>query len=211
MIVVVVTFVVHSAVDWVYFIPGEALIALLCAGWVAGRGPWQEPLEPGERSLARLTRSPLAAAGAATAIALALVVAWSQWQPLRSEQAATAGANELGNANTALISDNRALVKRDLAAARADELTAIARDPLDITPRADLAGAYNTAGELGLAQRTLERAVQLQPSNAVSWFDLWQFDSGITRYAKIADQALAVTYHLNPYDPGLDESLGASG
>jgi hypothetical protein len=211
MIVVVVTFAVHSAVDWVYFVPGEALIALLCAGWVAGRGPWQQPLEPGERSLARLTRSPIAAAGAATAIALALVVAWSQWQPLRSEQAATAGANELGNANAALISDNRALVKSDLAAARADDLTAIARDPLDVAPRADLAGAYNTAGQVGLAQRTLERAVQLQPSNAVSWFDLWQFDSGIPRYAKIADQALAVTYHLDPYDPGLDESGVTSG
>ena len=52
--------------------------------------------------------------------------------------------------------------------------------------------------------------MQLQPSNAASWFDLWLFDSGIPRYAKIADQALAVTYHLDPYDPGLDESLGAS-
>ena len=39
MIVVVITFAVHSAIDWVYFVPGEALIALLCAGWVAGRGP----------------------------------------------------------------------------------------------------------------------------------------------------------------------------
>ena len=210
MIVVVVTFAVHSTVDWVYFVPGETLIALLCAGWVAGRGPWRQPLEPGERSLARLMRSPIAAAGAATAIALALVVAWSQWQPLRSEQAATAGANELGYANTALISDHPALAKRELAAARADELTAIARDPLDITPRTDLAGAYNTAGEVSLAQRTLERAVQLQPSNAVSWFNLWLFDTAIPRYAKIADEALAVTYHLDPYDPGLDESVGSS-
>lgn len=210
MIVVVITFAVHSAIDWVYFVPGETLIALICAGWVAGRGPWREPLEPGERSFARLARSPVAAAGAATAIALALVVAWSQWQPLRSEQAAAAGANEVGYANTALIGDHPALAKRELAAARSDELTAIARDPLDIAPRADLAGAYNTAGQVALAQRTLERAVQLQPSNAASWFNLWLFDSGIPRYTKIADQALAVTYHLDPYDPGLDESLGGS-
>ena len=61
-----------------------------------------------------------------------------------------------------------------------------------------------------LAQQTLERAVQLQPSNAASWFNLWLFDTAIPRYAKIADQALAVTYHLDPYDPGLDESLGSS-
>ncbi|MCW3038860.1 MAG: hypothetical protein JWM31_765, partial [Solirubrobacterales bacterium] len=35
---VVVVFGVHSAVDWTWFVPGNAVLALLCAGWVAGRG-----------------------------------------------------------------------------------------------------------------------------------------------------------------------------
>ncbi len=210
MAVVVVTFVVHSAVDWVYFIPGEAAIALLCAGWVAGRGPWREALEPGRASAARLARSPLAAAGAAAAIAIALVVAWSQWQPLRSEQAATAGSIAVGNADVELAAGQRAAARRQLVIARRDEAAAIARDPLDITPLVDLAGAYNAAGRRALAQLTLERAVALQPSNAASWFNLWLLDSSIPRYEKLANQALAAAYQLDPYDPDLDQTTVAT-
>ena len=36
---VVVAFGVHSTIDWTWFVPGTALPALLCAGWLAGRGP----------------------------------------------------------------------------------------------------------------------------------------------------------------------------
>ena len=94
-----------------------------------------------------------------------------------------------------------------LAVARADYLAAASRDPLDITPLIGLAGVYNnTVGETGLAQRTLERAVALQPSNAASWYALWQFDIGNPRYAAVGEEALAAAHHLYPYDPGLDKS-----
>jgi hypothetical protein len=39
MICIVLTFGVHSLVDWTWYVPGDALVALLCAGWLAGRGP----------------------------------------------------------------------------------------------------------------------------------------------------------------------------
>ncbi len=39
MVCIVVTFGVHSFVDWTWYVPGNALVALLCAGWLAGRGP----------------------------------------------------------------------------------------------------------------------------------------------------------------------------
>jgi hypothetical protein len=39
MLCIVVTFGVHSFVDWTWYVPGDALVALLCAGWLAGRGP----------------------------------------------------------------------------------------------------------------------------------------------------------------------------
>ena len=159
---VVITFAVHSAIDWTWFVPGDAVIALLCAGWVAGRGPAAERHPRGRPSLARLAGSPVAAATAAGAIALALVIAWSQWQPLRSQQVASAGADALASGN--------------VATARADELTAIARNPLDITPLIYLGDSYAQAGKLGFAQATFERAVALQPSNAASWKALWQFD-----------------------------------
>jgi O-antigen ligase len=202
MIAVVIAFAVHSGVDWTYFVPGDALIALLCAGWVAGRGPAHERLEAGRPSLARLSRSPTAAAGVAAAIGLALVVAWSQWQPLRSEQAATAGSLALGNADAALVLNDNAAARRDLALARADYLAARSHDPLDITPLIGLAGVYNNGIKPQLAQQTLEQAVALQPSNAASWFALWQLDGS----TKLGLAALAAAHHLYPYDPDLPRS-----
>ncbi len=39
LVCLVVTFGIHSFVDWTWYVPGVACAALLCAGWVAGRGP----------------------------------------------------------------------------------------------------------------------------------------------------------------------------
>ncbi len=37
MLCLVVVFGVHSFVDWTWYVPGDAFVALLCAGWLAGR------------------------------------------------------------------------------------------------------------------------------------------------------------------------------
>ncbi|MGN6189386.1 MAG: O-antigen ligase family protein, partial [Conexibacter sp.] len=37
-----VAFGVHSTVDWTWFVPGTAVTGLLCAAWVAGRGPLEQ-------------------------------------------------------------------------------------------------------------------------------------------------------------------------
>ncbi len=203
LIAVVIVFAVHSSIDWTYFVPGDALIALLCAGWVAGRGPSRERLGSGRPTLARLLHSPPAAAGAAAAIGLALVLAWSQLQPLRSEQAANAGSLALGNADAAFYLNDTSAASRDLSLARADYLAARSRDPLDITPLIGLAGVYNNELKPQLAQQTLERAVALQPANAASWFALWQLDGPST---KVGRAALAAADHLYPYDPDLPRS-----
>jgi tetratricopeptide (TPR) repeat protein len=39
MLCIVIVFGVHSFADWTWYVPGDALVALLCAGWLAGRGP----------------------------------------------------------------------------------------------------------------------------------------------------------------------------
>lgn len=39
MLCVAVVFGVHSFADWTWYVPGDACVALLCAGWLAGRGP----------------------------------------------------------------------------------------------------------------------------------------------------------------------------
>ena len=85
MFAVVVVFVIHSAVDWTWFVPTDAVLALLLAGWLAGRGPHAcaraAPARPRWPHPSRLHRAPpLAAAAAAAAIAIAAVAAWAQWQ-----------------------------------------------------------------------------------------------------------------------------------
>jgi len=41
MLCVVVVFGAHSLIDWTWYVPGDACVALLCAGWLAGaRDPW---------------------------------------------------------------------------------------------------------------------------------------------------------------------------
>ncbi|MDQ6811317.1 MAG: O-antigen ligase family protein, partial [Actinomycetota bacterium] len=37
MLTLVVVFGIHSTVDWTWYVPGDACVALLCAGWLAGR------------------------------------------------------------------------------------------------------------------------------------------------------------------------------
>ena len=44
LLAIVVVFGVHSFVDWTWFVPGNAVLALLCAGWLVGRGPTDEPI-----------------------------------------------------------------------------------------------------------------------------------------------------------------------
>ncbi len=38
MLCLVVVFGAHSLIDWTWYVPGDACVALLCAGWLAGRG-----------------------------------------------------------------------------------------------------------------------------------------------------------------------------
>ena len=97
---------------------GTALIALVCAGYVAGLGP---PWVPGrDRSAPVRSR----AAGAVAAVVVALVAAWAIWQPLRASHA--------GDAALASLSDGRTADALVQARAAHD------RDPLALEPLFDL-------------------------------------------------------------------------
>ena len=109
MLCLVVVFGVHSLVDWTWYVPGDACVALLCAGWLAGRGPLRGATRaaaverrPRPAPATRPTRRArgLAARGCRRAeplrarvrwplavLVAALLAAWAQWQPQRSEDA----------------------------------------------------------------------------------------------------------------------------
>jgi hypothetical protein len=181
MLSMVVLFGIHSAVDWTWYVPGNAIAALACAGWLAGRGP----LRGGTAGGAVAVTGPAAAANgrtprqqsrlrgaigrpSATRIAIAaavlvggLLIAWTQWQPQRSEEAR----------ETAL-----AQLARNPRAAAAAGKSAVSHDPLSVEALFALADVQAATGHPLQARATLEKAVRLQPSNPRTWLALGRLD-----------------------------------
>ena len=188
MFAVVIIFGVHSFVDWTWFVPGNALVALLCAGWLAGRGTLATPtvtgLELRPRAwLADRWRLVLAAA----AIAVALAAAWAVWQPLRSLDASNDGL--------------AALERNDLAGAKRDAQTARDRDPLALDPLTVLAIAESRGGDQHAALAALQQEVRLQPANHEVWLRLADFQLNRLKQPKAALRSLATALYLDPRDP----------
>ena len=123
----VVIFALHSLIDWTWYVPGNTVVALLAAGWVAGRPGLRDrdaaAARPagGRWERVRAWRpSPLAGGAALAVVVAALAASWAALQPVRSQN-----------------SDDRAqdaaeLGKYDLAASRAR--TASKQDPLSLEP-----------------------------------------------------------------------------
>jgi hypothetical protein len=184
MVCLVATFGVHSFVDWTWYVPGVACAALLCAGWLAGRGPLTltEAGGPRWRSLTLREVGPLRGALAAVVVVCTLLTAWAEWQPQRSVDAS----------NEAL-----ALVAHDPAAALAAAHTAVSRDPLSAKALLTLAAVQEGAGRPAAAAATYEQAVHLQPSNFKTWQALGEYDLRAGQ-PQAALEALRATVYLNP-------------
>lgn len=189
LLAIVIVFGVHSSVDWTWVVPGNAVVALLCAGWLAGRGPSRG--SAGERLLVPTRLPGLRAAATARprllAAAAVLVVAagcaWASYQPLR---AANASDDALLALETGKVDRARDLV---------DKATSI--DPLTIEPYFNLAVIETTAKRPAAARAALERAVTLQPENATPWLRLAEYDAGLGD-TKRAITALRPALYLDP-------------
>lgn len=188
MLCIVVVFGAHSMIDWTWYVPGNAVPALICAGWLAGRGPLtaQPAPLPGRTALERLLPAGgpgslrLGLAGAA--VVGALLLAYSQWQPLRAE--------EKREAALAMIETG------DRQGARATARAAISADPLSVEALLTLAHIQDESGEMAAARGTLARAVKLQPSNPQTWFELGRFD--LARDPAAALKELQAGIYLDP-------------
>mgnify|MGYP002621615088 CR=1 FL=1 len=192
---IVVVFGVHSFIDWTWFVPGCTAIALLCAGWVAGRGPlesWLRAPAPPLRGPRAWLRAPAPAVGALLVVALALVTAWAVWQPLRS-----------------LHASNDALARLEAGdTAEAIRLARVAHDrnPLSLEPLSVLAVAQARAGDDQGALATLREEVELQPGNPEPWVRLADFQFNRLGQPQEALASLENAVRLDPRDP---ETLGA--
>jgi hypothetical protein len=195
MLCLVVVFGIHSLADWTWYVPGNACVALLCAGWLAGRGPLStsdasvngSARVPPARSSGlreRLTPSalgPLRLSIAAAIVVGALLAAWAQWQPQRSADASQQALAQLA---------------RNPHQALASAQTAVSRDPLSAQALFTLSAVQQASGAPALARATLQRAVRLQPSNPQTWLTLGEYD--LTRNPRAALHELEAAIYLNP-------------
>ncbi len=226
MLCLVVVFGVHSFVDWTWYVPGDACVALLCAGWLAGRnrdahrfgdasegsvsrvgqrrvspGFGGEPLTLAHTSPVR-PRSPrqvgyVRGAVAAAALVGALIAAWVQWQPQRSADASQQALAQLSG---------------DPKGALQSAQAGVTRDPLSVQALFTLSTVEQATGRPALARATLQRAVHLQPSNPQTWLTLGRYD--LTSDPAAALKELRAAIYLNPESispeaiaDGLPESL----
>jgi tetratricopeptide (TPR) repeat protein len=199
--VVVIVFAVHSAVDWTWFVPANAGVAMLCAGWVVGRGPLRARLEnpagpapppatwPHASRLQRIANGvpPLHGLAAALVLAIALAAAWTAFQPVRAVHAGDQAFDRL-DANQAAGAEGTATV-------------ATKRDPLSVDPLFDLAAIQQARGRLKQASDTLERAVGLEPASADAWRRLGRLRLEALNDSKGALSAFQAAYYLDPKSP----------
>jgi O-Antigen ligase len=181
MLSLVVVFGVHSFVDWTWYVPGDAFVALVCAGWLAGRGPLEPSTERVRRPRSLREIAPMRVGVATAAVIAALLAAWSQWQPQRSANASQEALAQLAS-------------YPHLALAKAQ--TAVAHDPLSAQALIVLAAVQQSTGEPALAKATLQRAVRLQPSNPQTWLALARHD--LAGEPAVALKELQAAIYLNP-------------
>jgi hypothetical protein len=186
---VAIVFGLQSIIDWTWFIPGPAAMALVAAGFVAGRGPLDrlsathpQPPEPrpGRPSTGRIV-------AAAAVLVCGLLVAWAVWQPEASNRAL--------NDAVALSDEGRfdeALSKAHDAA----EINPLTPDPLLVAASIDTAAERETA-----AQRSLERAVLRYPGDPQTWYRLADFQLRILDDPAAALDTLRGALYLDPFSP----------
>ncbi len=218
MLCLVVVFGIHSIADWTWYVPGNACVALLCAGWLAGRGPLGAGAArsaPAGSLLAVPSAAPGAspAAGAATARSrgglptpqeLRKRLSPSTLGPVRIAVAVAAIVGALLAAwaqwqpQRSTEASQQALTElsSNPRAALSTAQTAVSRDPLSAQALFTLSTVQRATGKPALARATLQHAVRLQPSNPQTWLALGQYD--LANNPRAAEHELAASIYLNP-------------
>jgi hypothetical protein len=188
---VVIVFGVSSFIDWTWFVPANAAVGLLAAGWLAGRGPLgargpdELPVRAGfvERLRAGIRDRPRAICAGVTAV-LVLVAVWTVYQPQRADAITQDSLDTLATGN----------------ADKAREQARHAHDinPLSLDPLYALWTIEASAGRNFAARRALEEAVRLQPANPEPWLRLAEFELNTLQRPKVALTAIRPALYLDP-------------
>jgi hypothetical protein len=230
LVAVALIFGVHSAIDWTWFVPANALCGLIAAAWVIARPPLRTRMQrayaataPAAASRVReaaplwappVREEPPAAADVAGPGALPVAdAAWRRrapfpWPALGAALVLVALA--LAAAWTA-IQPVRAVNAGDVAIERLQEgnleaavsVAKIAHDrnPLSPEPLWELAYIEESRGRLAAAEDAYEEAVRIQPANAEAWRRLGRFQLSSLNQPSDALASFRAAYFLDPREP----------
>jgi len=181
---IAIVFGLQSAIDWTWFVPGPAAMALVAAGFVAGRGPADAQLAP---EPLRSPAPPRLFAASAVLLA-ALLTAWAIWQPEVSERATDEAV--------ALAEDG------DVDGALAKSADAADANPLSAEPLLVRAAIETEAGLESQAGETLKSAVLKFPGDPETWYRLAAFQLGTLDRPDEAGSTIRGALYLDPlWDP----------
>jgi hypothetical protein len=178
-----IVFAFQSLLDWTWFIPAPAAMALVSAGYVAGRDPtWSQETATTEPIRWRPSAGRIVAA--LVTLATAALLAWTIWQPEASDRAT----------NDALaLADERKFDQAIEKTADARDINPLTPDPLLVRAAIDTqAGREDDAGE------SLERAVIEFPGDPQTWYRLAAFQLGTLDAPEQALETLKGLLYIDP-------------
>jgi hypothetical protein len=187
---IAVVFGLQSTIDWTWFIPGPAAMALVAAGFVAGRGPAESlPDSPEEIDLRAPLRnpSPTRILGAAAVLVAAGLSAWAIWQPEAADRD-TSDALALADSG-------------DVDGALAKIGDAVDTNPLSAEPLLVEAAIATRAGRETQAREALEEALLKFPGDAETWYRLAAFQLGTLHEPGKAAETVQGALYLDPHSP----------
>jgi predicted negative regulator of RcsB-dependent stress response len=187
LLLVPLVFGVQSLLDWTWFIPGAMAVALIAAGYVAGRGPLGTEEEEAGGRRAGFTWRPERAriAAAVGTMATAALLAWAVWQPEAADRAT----------NDALALADEHKYEAAIAKTRdAEDVNPLTPDPLLVRASID-----TEANRLGEAQHSLQQAVISFPSDPQTWYRLAAFQLGTLDAPQDAIKTIRGALYLDPH------------
>jgi hypothetical protein len=178
-----IVFAVQSLLDWTWFIPAPAAMALASAGFVAGRDPaWTQEAARAEPIRWRPSAGRIVAA--AVTLLTAGLLAWAIWQPEASDRAT----------NDALaLADDRKFDQAIEKTADAEDINPLTPDPLLVRAAID-----TQAGREDDARQSLERAVIRFPGDPQTWYRLAAFQLGTLDAPEQALETLKGLLYIDP-------------
>ena len=184
---IAIVFGLQSAIDWTWFVPGPTAMALVAAGFVAGRGPAAARPEDGSIDLRAPLRNPSTSRllTASAVLLAALLTAWAIWQPWAADRQTT-DAIELADSG-------------DVDGALAKARDAADTNPLTAEPLLVEAAIATRAGFEGEAEVALEDAVLKFPGEPETWYRLAAFQLGTLNEPAKAAETIRGALYLDPH------------